>query len=66
MKRIENECVGCDLPCLGSTCPNRNVVRFYCDECNEEDTPLYHYDGKELCAYCLLQKFDIVEGSDEC
>ena len=66
MKRIENECVGCPtgVPCLGPTCPNRNVVRYYCDECHEEDYPLWHYDGKELCTACLLENFEIVEGTD--
>jgi Zn finger protein HypA/HybF involved in hydrogenase expression len=37
---------------------------FYCDECREQAT-LYEYNGKELCAECLLKNFDIVEGSDE-
>ena len=64
MKRIENECVDCVLPCLGPTCPKRNVVRYYCDKCENEDYPLYHYDGQEICAACLLEQFDIVEGSD--
>ena len=67
MKRIEDECVACSsigLPCYGSTCPNRNVVRFYCDKCKEESYPLYHYDGEELCIDCLLKNFEIVEGSD--
>ena len=64
MKRIENECVDCDLPCLGPTCPNRNVVRYYCDKCKNEDYPLFHYDGEELCAACLLENFEIVEGTD--
>ena len=63
MKKIENECVGCGLPCLGDGCPNRNVARFYCDECEEEEK-LYHYDGKELCEDCLLKNFEVVEGSD--
>lgn len=67
MKRIEDECVGCaslGLPCYGSTCPNRNVVRFYCDKCKEESYPLYYYDGEELCTDCLLKNFEIVEGSE--
>lgn len=66
MKRIEDECVGCTsvgLHCLGNYCPYVNVVRFYCDECGSEEK-LYHYHGKELCQDCLLEKFDIVEGSD--
>lgn len=67
MRKIENECVGCvsysGLHCLGSSCPNINVVRFYCDECGIEGK-LRHYDDKELCKDCLLDKFEVVEGSD--
>lgn len=38
MKRYENECVGCppERGCLGSVCPNRNVLRIYCDICGDE------------------------------
>ena len=63
MKKIENECVDCGLPCLGNSCKYRNVVRFYCDRCGEEET-LYRYGDEELCQYCLLKEFEIVEGSD--
>lgn len=63
MKRIENECVGCTemgLPCRGSACPNRNVERFYCDECKEE-AELYYYDGEELCIDCIVKRLEKVE-----
>ena len=66
MKETTNECVGCvdlGMNCLGNTCPNRNVVRFYCDRCGLEEK-LYHYDGEELCTDCLLEEFEIVEGSE--
>lgn len=66
MKKTENECVGCTnvgLYCLGSSCPNRNVIRFYCDKCGDETT-LYNYYGEELCQECLLSEFEIVEGSE--
>lgn len=65
MKKIEDECVGCPegMGCLGRGCPNRNVVRFYCDECDCEGK-LYHYGDRELCEDCLLLEFDVVEGSD--
>ena len=34
MTRIENECVGCGLPCLGLILvPIDPSVRYYCDEC---------------------------------
>ena len=65
MKKIKSECVGCTdigLHCLGSACPNREVVHFYCDRCKEEDT-LYDYYGEELCQECLLKEFDIIEDS---
>lgn len=63
MKKVENECVNCGLPCLVS-CPYRNVVRFYCDKCGDETT-LYYYGSEEICADCLLKEFEIVKGSDE-
>lgn len=65
MKKIENECVGCppEMGCLGSSCPNVNVVHYYCDRCEDEDT-LYYYDGEEICGTCLLKEFEVVEGSD--
>ena len=63
MKKIENECVNCGLPCLGKICPYREIPHYYCDRCGEEET-LYYYDGEELCAYCLLKEFEIVEGSE--
>lgn len=63
MKKIENECVSCGLPCLGNSCPNRNVIRFYCDRCGEEGK-LYYYDSEEICKECLLKEFDVVEGTE--
>lgn len=63
MIKYENECVSCGLPCLGDICPNRNVARYYCDRCGNEEK-LYHYDNKELCEECLLKNFEVVEGSD--
>lgn len=66
MKRVENECVGCvsmGLPCLGNSCPNRNVVRYYCDRCGDE-TRLRDYYGEEICESCLLKEFKVVEGSE--
>lgn len=62
MERIESNCVGCGFPCR-STCRHKSAKHFYCDEC-EAETTLYHYKDKQICADCLLYKFDIVEGSD--
>ncbi len=60
MKEIFNECVGCDRPCMGNHCPNRNVVRHFCDQCNEE-TDLYYYEGEELCIDCIVSRLEKVE-----
>ena len=60
MKRLENECVDCGLPCLGNSCPNRNVLRFYCDECGDE-AQLYDFDGEELCIGCIEKRLDKVD-----
>ncbi len=61
MIKYEDECVGCSsmgLPCYGTSCINRNVPHFYCDECGDENE-LYEFDGQELCINCIenrLQK----------
>lgn len=74
MMCIENECVGCSslgLPCLGSGCPNRNVVRFYCDNCGTEIDPGFlrdepeEYDGQHYCEDCLVELGYIEEDEDE-
>lgn len=65
MQRVESECVGCppEMGCLGNSCPNKNVVRYYCDCCGCEDK-LYYYDNEELCEECLLKNFEVVDGSN--
>lgn len=55
MYKIEDDCVDCGLPCLGDSCPYRNVTVNYCDECGEEYEFLYDYNGQELCKDCLLE-----------
>ena len=62
MKRTENECVSCGLPCTGRSCPYYSVTRYYCDQCGEEKT-LYNTDDGELCAECVIDNLTKVEGS---
>ena len=52
MKRILNECVDCGLPCMGNSCPHRNVPRYHCDKCGKEEV-LYEFEGEELCKDCI-------------
>lgn len=59
MKRIENHCCNCaapGYPCMGSSCPNRNVEVHYCDKCGDELEDIYELDGEELCFVCLEGK----------
>jgi len=63
MIKYKNDCCGCanaTYPCLGSSCPKRNVPHYYCDECGDE------FDGEELCIWdddshlckeCLFDKY---------
>lgn len=60
MKKKVNECVNCGLPCLGSSCPNRNVIVICCDEC-EEETDIYRFDDEELCIDCIIDRLEKVE-----
>lgn len=55
MIQYENECVDCGLPCLGDSCPYRNVPHYYCDDCGDEEE-LYWYDDEQLCASCILKR----------
>ena len=64
MIRIENECVGCDWPCIYESCPYWAVARFYCDEC-EEENQLYWWDDCQLCLDCIEARLERVEYDDE-
>lgn len=55
MKKIENECVDCGLPCMGDSCPYKNVERHYCDDCGD-DGDIYEFEGMELCIYCIKKR----------
>lgn len=65
MKKRTNECVDCGLPCMGSSCPNLNVLRLYCDKCGREASELFDLDGKELCEDCLYDALPRYESDDE-
>lgn len=54
--RVENRCCDCatdGYPCRGSSCPNRAVEVYYCDQCKEEIEEVYEVDGEDLCEDCL-------------
>lgn len=60
MVKFENECVDCGLPCLGSSCPYRNVKHYYCDECGEEGE-LGIFEDMQLCQECHWKHAEKVE-----
>ena len=63
MIRVENECIGCDWPCIYESCPYWAVARLYCDEC-EEEKQLYWYDNQQLCLDCIEARLERVEYDD--
>lgn len=64
MKVARCECVSCGLPCIGSDCPDYEVVRYECDRCGEQHT-LYEFDGAQLCIDCIIDTLEVVEGSGD-
>lgn len=54
MLKIENECVGCAIPCID--CGRKRVPVYYCDRCGDQIDDIYESDGEELCESCLLDK----------
>lgn len=65
MIKYEDECVDCpsDLGCIGSSCPYKNVLRFYCDECKNEEI-LYWYEEEQLCIDCIITRLERVKIND--
>ena len=59
---FEDECVSCppEMGWLGDSCPNKRVPHYICDKCDEEDV-LYEFEGRQLCADCVLNELEIVE-----
>ena len=56
MKKIENHCNCCTLPCID--CGLKRVPVYYCDKCGDEiDDDVYDVDGEELCEFCLKEMF---------
>lgn len=64
MIRYENECVGCPQGC--THCRLERMICYYCDDCGEQASELFEYDGKELCFICLLDKVPKVNSYDVC
>ena len=61
MRRLENLCVDCGLPCIGERCIHKNVSIDYCDEC--EEIAAYHFDSRDLCRIHAHQYLDEIWSS---
>ena len=56
MRKFENDCCGCGLPC-NAYCSLKHVEHIYCDCCHEGvGDGWYIYNDEELCEYCFKQK----------
>lgn len=57
MITYEDGCVGCPphMGCLGSLCPNRNIMICTCDKCGDEcdADEFYEVGGEMICENCL-------------
>lgn len=64
MVRFENQCCSCAVPaypCLGSSCPNRNVPVLICDKCKDEVEELFWWDDTEQwCIDCIKENLEKV------
>ena len=49
-----DECVCCDLPCMGALCPYKNVIHKICDGCDNEFNNVYKYNKQVYCKDCLI------------
>lgn len=61
MRRIEDDCVCCEIPCCN--CGLKHVEHIYCDNCGEELTEdeLYQLYDSDFCEECygkeIMNKF---------
>ena len=60
MIKYEDNCVDCDLPCIGRNCPCINVKHLYCDKCGYEAEKLYILEGEQLCEECLMETIETI------
>ena len=59
MVKVESGCVDCGLPCIHGACRYYKHVIYECDSCGEE-SPLYWFDGNQLCIGCIAEKLEEV------
>ena len=56
-----NNCVGCSTlfgNCMGTACPYHEHKAVVCDNCENQEEHLYHYNGKVLCKECLWEELE--------
>lgn len=48
MIKYENHCIGCQLPCIYTSCPHYSVEVHYCDKCKKKEA-ICIIDGDDYC-----------------
>lgn len=64
MRRIENECVGCEH-CIN--CGRRHIEVICCDTCDmwaDDEYHIYDINGKELCFECAKEALTQMQCDD--
>ena len=51
----------CAKYCIGKACQYWNMAELVCDNCRCDGEPLYKYEGKQLCADCILDSLEQVD-----
>lgn len=61
MIKYVSGCVDCGQPCRGSACRHYEEAVACCDECGEDEKPVYEYDNKHMCIKCIEESLTRVE-----
>ena len=60
---VESDCCDCGLPCIYDSCKYYKVIRYVCDNC-EDETDIYEFDGQELCIDCIEKLLTKIERNE--
>lgn len=56
MRRTENDCCNCGLPCTPLCSRGRSYAVLICDKCKDEPDRLFKVGCRELCERCAIEE----------